>query len=528
MNRRVPLLRIATAVVLFIFAWSAMAVAGLPYPQREALRRAEWSLSDIEKKLSKGVNAEEAGYMLKTVASIEERMAKQNFPKGNQRVEQFMARLKAVKSKLQTIAGAAAAPAPPEAASPPKPAGHAASASGSAAKASPSASAATKLPYRAREVLRRLEGSMKRLEQELAKAQDIVEGSKVLRSYPDVNAQGTLESMERELEKNNVPAGHPRVKALRERMEKAKALDAHLRQEAAPKIAAFEKQTDPGNYPEFQNDIERLKSWAKAYSSAQFGGDEKDAENTIKLWKQFNQVVNYVNSRTKEYAPLLEQNTSASKRYEVYHKQLAKWISIFAAKRERFIQSAPSIISSNVNKARKMTVTAQKRRSPLFFDGGIKQSLDKAKVALKLFEGLQGPDDPKVKEAKALVAAAVSEAKAAKKALEKEILATNRPPKDQYTGGDRGALIAKVKEAWKKNNPSDEIIKILIPYKTWRREKGWSWNGADNRWEKYDRQYLQLAVVVKSDDEIATIYPAFINRDNKTTYEIRKVLLKNL
>ncbi len=536
-------LSVLSVILMFILV-SEISFAGLLYPQREALRRMEWSLSDVEKKLNNGVDKKEAGYLLKTVNSIENRFKKARFPGDNERVKKVAKRIESAKARLEAIAGNNSSENTSsekisntntqltETAKTIK--------KGPKANSLANSSGSSKLLYPQREKLRRLEGTMKTVEEKLEKAKRQIESSDLLRAYPDPYVDETLKQMEERIKAGDLPMDNPQVKDLLKRIDAAKKMSAKLKEEAAPKISAFKKGVDIRNYPEFYNDLKRLAMWKKAYGSAVFGaGTPEQIKETIRLRKEADNIAAYVNKRTHEYKPLIVANTKEGHQYVVYQTQFAKHFRKFMAKETQFLNSALSRISSDVSMARKMIARAKKGRNVRFFDGGVKQFLTKAERELMLFEGLAGKDDPEVKKATLMVNQARAEAKEARKVLEKEILASNKPPADLYQGGDRKALLEKIRTQWKKNNPNDEILEIRIPYKEWRRKVGWSWNGADSSWEKYDRQYLQFAVVVKTNDEVATIYPAFINRDNlkgterivashKSTYEIRKVLLKNL
>jgi hypothetical protein len=87
-------------------------------------------------------------------------------------------------------------------------------------------------------------------------------------------------------------------------------------------------------------------------------------------------------------------------------------------------------------------------------------------------------------------------------------------PEDNYTGDDRDDLEKMVRKAWQKAHPSDKILGIHFPNAKWKTEKKKRWNDASSSWHYTDTSILLAKVVVKTDDTIATIFPAYINKDN--------------
>lgn len=112
-------------------------------------------------------------------------------------------------------------------------------------------------------------------------------------------------------------------------------------------------------------------------------------------------------------------------------------------------------------------------------------------------------------------------------------------PEDNYQGGDRDKLEAMIRKAWAKAHPQDKIMGVHFPNANWKTEKKKRWNDAINSWQYTDTSILLANVVVKTDDKVATIFPAYINKDNQdgsmnagvatktTEYVIRQMLIAN-
>ena len=68
-----------------------------------------------------------------------------------------------------------------------------------------------------------------------------------------------------------------------------------------------------------------------------------------------------------------------------------------------------------------------------------------------------------------------------------------------------------------------EVLGIRFHMEQFDRNTKWTWHGADSSWNKSDMSVLCVTVIVKTSDEIATMYPAYVNLDHlsdKTTYGV--------
>ena len=123
--------------------------------------------------------------------------------------------------------------------------------------------------------------------------------------------------------------------------------------------------------------------------------------------------------------------------------------------------------------------------------------------------------------------------------MEAQILKDARVPAAAYNGGDRAGFEKRIRADWAKAWPQDEILEVRFHRANWKRNKKVVWNSGEKAWEAIDKGYLTCLVIVKTSDELVTLFPAFINRDfisDATTtgvqtkggrYVIRKVLMSN-
>lgn len=95
-------------------------------------------------------------------------------------------------------------------------------------------------------------------------------------------------------------------------------------------------------------------------------------------------------------------------------------------------------------------------------------------------------------------------------------IATEATPEDLYSGADKAALRQLIASAWKEAYPKDEVMGIRFVAKEWQANKNVHRNAAGKVLYVNDKAVLLVSVVVKTSPEIATIFPAYINKDNQT------------
>lgn len=155
-------------------------------------------------------------------------------------------------------------------------------------------------------------------------------------------------------------------------------------------------------------------------------------------------------------------------------------------------------------------------------------------------EEMTGPNNPKVE-------ALTKEYEATKKYvydacadIREQVLSGEKAPEDVYEGGDKEKFKKMIMEEWKKAYPNDSIYAIRFNNADFQRTKTKRWNDAVSQWQYNDVSALAVSVIVKTDENIATIYPAFINKDNMDGsinagvhtkyggYVVKEMLVKNL
>ena len=154
---------------------------------------------------------------------------------------------------------------------------------------------------------------------------------------------------------------------------------------------------------------------------------------------------------------------------------------------------------------------------------------------------LAGPNDPLVAKARKAYAETKAYVDSKCATIRAKVLAETRAPKDAYRGRDRKKFERMVVKAWREAYPEDKILDVRFPSSNWKTTRTKRWNDAVHQWQYTNVSALPVVVIVANPDgKTATIYPAFINRDNQTGevfagvhtkyggYVIEEMLLKNL
>ncbi len=114
---------------------------------------------------------------------------------------------------------------------------------------------------------------------------------------------------------------------------------------------------------------------------------------------------------------------------------------------------------------------------------------------------------------------------------------SQQTPPDIYAGADKEKFRSMISSAWKKKYPQDKVLGIRFHSDHWVRNSNYKADAVSIY--KSDTSVLPVSVVVQRDDKIATIFPAYINKNNlsgaisagvntkKKGYVVKEMLLSN-
>jgi len=116
------------------------------------------------------------------------------------------------------------------------------------------------------------------------------------------------------------------------------------------------------------------------------------------------------------------------------------------------------------------------------------------------------------------LADAIADARAGVEKLKTEYRRTAaekyRLPAEKYSGGDKAKLKKMVLDKWKETHPNDKVLGVRFHMADWQRKKESNYN--NGTWYHYDNSVLAVLVAVKTSAELATVYPAYVNKNNQS------------
>jgi hypothetical protein len=328
------------------------------------------------------------------------------------------------------------------------------------------------------------------------------------------------EAMLADLDKNSCPTDDARVKAIREFADSARTKVTEFKSGMEPKLSEMRKLSDPANYPNLDADFEKLDEFANAYATTSF---LSHPEKIAQLASEFPQVTKWCSERYAEYKPLLVLTGGKSSPLFKRYEKTANSVKKFQAAAGDFVKECEQDVPGLCKDAVAMGEQAAADKKPAFFTGGVKQKLEQANARITVCASLLQPDDSRMKAMNDAMSGAKSECDRLASTLKAEILAATRAPNDLYAGSDKVAHEKAIRAAWQAKWSGDEILGLRFHMEQFDRNTKWTWYDSDSSWNKSDMSVLCVTVVVKTSDEIATMYPAYVNVDHlsdKTTYGV--------
>ena len=147
-------------------------------------------------------------------------------------------------------------------------------------------------------------------------------------------------------------------------------------------------------------------------------------------------------------------------------------------------------------------------------NSGTYQQLKEAEVLQETCAKAEGSDAG----ACALLAKSINEGRATIQKITvdyKKIAAEKyRLPPERYTGGDKSDLKKRILATWKELYPDDKVLGVRFHREAWERKKESNYN--NGTWYHYDNSVLVAYVVVKTSSDLATVYPAYVNKNNQS------------
>ena len=270
---------------------------------------------------------------------------------------------------------------------------------------------------------------------------------------------------------------------------------------------------DIKNYPDYDKDMDFLKALYDKYSVDKIfsKGNESVAKRLMADYdndkgaydKLEGKYADFVKGNQAAYAPGYKQAEAMKRNL----RNAGQWIGAFSKAKEEFIAEAGPRIEALMAKAQEMVDTAVNEKRPEWFTGGgIQNTMTQAGGQLDSFAAIKGEEDSQVKELRGKYSRLSDQVKKAEGDLKESILAATGMPADAYSGGDKQKIIALAGKEWKKKHPDKGLLASGISMPNWERRTEWRYKSVDGSRYKVDRSYLQVWVIVKTSERIATQY----------------------
>lgn len=247
---------------------------------------------------------------------------------------------------------------------------------------------------------------------------------------------------------------------------------------------------DPANYPDYPTDLKRLRELSSMYANPAMMFDQQ-RQSAIEALAQCDAAEAECIRIAQVYARLMEQETEQGKQIENAGNGFLRAKESFLATAEERKTSLPTSIREDLKEADKYATEAVEMQKPMWFTGGIPQTLERVADKLTLLQALD-PVGAKAVEKEA--AAMIASIRQRGDSLRELIIRDNPLPSDGYIGKDRDDTIAVAVDAWKYQEKDFELLAVRIPAKAWVRETKWTYS--NGTWYFVDRSRLQVRLIV--------------------------------
>lgn len=294
----------------------------------------------------------------------------------------------------------------------------------------------------------------------------------------------------------------------------------------------------PAPADEVDDQVKAIQAVAKEYSTATSNFLSRP-ETTADLAARRAETAEWRNEIVKRYQAEIEGKTPGGRKIETAVRHLNEQLRRFGEAANAFAGKFKEDFDAAVGKADELADKAIQMKGPGLFDGARKQ-LEKASAMVRVLAGFNGAEH----EAVAVYAKKLEEASAriaAKdEAWRKSVVDRVEMPRDAYAGADKEALREAIQAAWAAAWPDDRILAVRLHSNSWERTERASWDRGAKAWSFSDTSVLPARVVVAKDDRTATIYMAYVNKDNasgsvnvgvatkKPEYVVQDILLEKV
>jgi len=385
----------------------------------------------------------------------------------------------------------------------------------------PQQSGGTKLDYQQEEVLkgarfnlREVEGGADHLTSEVGTLREVKDQLSI--DFREV--EGLLGVVENAMRKSGfvkdaldkLPEDGAGVAEVRQQLVNADAKIVAANDFLKPLGARLRTLIDPAQYPEFTVDRNRLRELSIMFAnSAILQINRSLAADTLKQTEAARAECTRIQEK---YARLVQQRTEQGKEIEGAGGALMGNIDGFLAAAAAEKAALPEAIRENLKTAKTYAAEAVAEQKPLWFTGGIPQSLGYAEERVDLLSVM---DEAAGARMRSELEQVKKEIKAQEDSLRELIIKENRMPRDEFKGADRAEAIKVAESAWKVQQKEFKVLAVRIPAEQWARETKWTYS--NGTWYFSDRSKLQVRLIVADHEnpDLAIDRPVNVWKDHQ-------------
>ncbi len=279
------------------------------------------------------------------------------------------------------------------------------------------------------------------------------------------------------------------VAEVRQRLVNADAKVVTAADYLNPLHAQLQDLINPANYPEFEADRKRLRELSVMFGDPMLLKTNRPmaAESLAQSEAAKAECIRIA----QQYARLMQQQTDQGKTIEGVGNGFLRNHAEFMAAAEAEGQALPASIREELAQARQYAADAVAEQKPLWFTGGIPQTMSFAQDNLLLLEAI---DPAAAAPLRAEIDQTQAQLKEQADSLRELIIRENRMPADRFTGDDRNKAIETAKSAWTVQQAEFDLLAVRIPSENWARETKWTYS--NGTWYFSDKSKLQVRLFV--------------------------------
>lgn len=257
--------------------------------------------------------------------------------------------------------------------------------------------------------------------------------------------------------------------------------------------------------------VEQLRQVARQYGQAT-SNFYSNPENTADMARQHPAAVEWFKTIYQQHLPEIQAKTVSGRAIETALRNLKNEFDRFLATGRTFGQEFRKKLDEHLAKARKNIEMAFKVKGIGMFQAA-QLDLNKAKGLITILSGFNGNEDPNVQKAQADYQALLDEMGAKQAEFRTLTLKQVKMPAETYRAADKEAIRQTIQQAWQAAYPSDTILRIVLHSHQWEVTSRAKWDQGRKDWQFSETATLPAKVIVQKDEQTATIYMAYINRD---------------